>query len=353
MQTRSSNFSSTEQSIAWMRWWYRLTIPMNVARESERRARLVSIVVFLLLLDNLCYGISFFFTKSSTLPIVIGIETVLCIVALFFNRRQAYNTAGGILTLTYTLGIMVVIVLIPHVSIGLFPFFALLIIPQVLAATVLPPGWTFASTAFNIAFIFLMLELKPLAAGVTVAISLTYFFIVITMLLLVAGISFVLVKNLLFALQQRDTAEEAAVLDRQITAVAEVKAREKAQLEQSIRMIVEAQTRYANGEVDVRVPLTADNVLWSVAGALNNLFSRLQRQQEANHDSERVLHAVRLLQNIIALQQQGKPMPLYMPSGTIVDQLAMTLLPSSQFVHDKRHPSGSYRQRSNPSMSSR
>jgi methyl-accepting chemotaxis protein len=54
-------------------------------------------------------------------------------------------------------------------------------------------------------------------------------------------------------------------------------AEQKRQHDASIRSIVETHTRVANGDLEARVPLTQDNVLWQISGSLNKLLARLQR----------------------------------------------------------------------------
>lgn len=349
MLKNTSELFYSRQSAPWMQWWYSFTVPKHGTREIERKARLLSIVVFLILLDNIWYTTSALISGNKYLLFVIGAETVLSVIALMLNRRQATVAAGVVVTLTYTIGIMTVILPISYISLGIFAIFSLLIIPEIIVAALLPPVWVLVSAAFNVTFIFLMVQLKPHAADLSPSQGLSFFFIMVTMQLLVAGISFVLMRNLLYALRQRDSAEEYAILERQLAISAEAKAQEKEQLELSIRMIVDAQTRFANGDMEVRVPLNTDNVLWSVGGALNNLFLRLQRQQEASQDVQRVIRAVDVLHTIVVRQRQGRQTPLYVPSGTIVDQLAMVLLPSNMFEQDKAQ-SEALSQRSRPGM---
>ncbi|GCE16166.1 hypothetical protein KTT_60250 [Tengunoibacter tsumagoiensis] len=317
-----------------VKWWYQFTTPMSSDREIERKTRIFSLVVFLLLLDNIFYAASGILSGSIYLLSVLGIETVLTVVAIFFNRRSKVLLAGIIVTLTYTSGIMASIIPVQHISTGVFPLFALLIIPELLAAALLPALSILALAVLNSIFMLAIIELKPAVAGFTSFAVFSYFFILVSVLLLAAGISFVLVDGLQTALAQRNRAEEIAELERQLAIVAEAKAREKQQLDYSIQLINDAQARFANGEMDIRVPLTSNNVLWPVAGALNNLFVRLQRQQELQQNNERVIKAITNLHTIIQNQNQG---PAYHPSGTIVDQLAMALLPPHMFEQDKVH----------------
>ena len=131
-----------------------------------------------------------------------------------------------------------------------------------------------------------------------------------------AGISFLWVSSLQRALRERDQAEEVARLERDLSTQTEIMAQQKVQLEQSIDMILQTQMRVANGDLSARVPLNSENVLWSVAGTLNNLITRLQRARGAEEQLERTKSSADWLVAMLRNQKIGQQAERYASLAT-------------------------------------
>jgi UTP-glucose-1-phosphate uridylyltransferase len=146
----------------------------------------------------------------------------------------------------------------------------------------------------------------------------------------VAGISFLWASNLERALRERDRAEEVVRLERDLAEKSEQMIQQKEQLEHSIDVIIQTQATVANGNLNARVPLTADNVLWSVAGTLNNLIARLQRARATEVELKQTRTSAAQLAAIIRTRKHGQPAPNYIYNGTMIDTIAMEIFPPQE-----------------------
>ena len=61
-------------------------------------------------------------------------------------------------------------------------------------------------------------------------------------------------------------------------------AKQKLELEAGIQQLLQTHIQAANGDFNVRAPLTQDHVLWQIAYSLNNLLSRIQRLSQTESD---------------------------------------------------------------------
>ncbi len=327
----------------WERWWYSWTAPsmpsaMNMsleAREVVRQGRLTSIVIFILFFLNFGSIPSAVAGLNKALAVVLVISLTAMIVAIYLNRRGSVFWAGLIIVLVHAIGIMYNLFTTPSgLSFEVISSFAILIIPTLLAAALLPSYAVFVIAALNVLFCIFAINFMPHAKDFAPPMSLIIVQGVVlpgVIQIATAGISFLWVSSLHRALRERDQAEEVARLERDLSEQTEKMAQQKEQLEQSISMILQTQTRVANGDLNARVPLTSDNVLWSVAGTLNNLITRLQRSQQAEEQLERTKNSAGWLVSILRARKAGQSSARYSRTGTMVDPIAMELFTPAEF----------------------
>ena len=148
--------------------------------------------------------------------------------------------------------------------------------------------------------------------------------------LTIALISFLWVRSLERTLRERDRAQEIARLQHDLAIQSERLVRQKEQLERSIDLINQVQVRVASGDLNARVPLSQENVLWRVAGTLNNLIARLQRQSLIGQELEQTKADSLLLTKILQARKNNQVGPQYIRRGTVIDPIAMELLPLNQ-----------------------
>ena len=327
---------ATRKRRNYFNWWYRFTAPpippANASleeREIARQGRLTSIVIFILIFLNFGSVPSAVAGLNKALLFVLIASFAVIGASIVLNRRGSVFWAGLILVLVHAIGIMLNLYTTPSgLSFQVISSFAILILPTLLAAALLPSGAVFVFAVLNTLFCFFAVNFMPHAKGFNDPASLVFVQGVVLPAVVqgaTAGISFLWVSSLQRALRERDQAEEVARLERDLSEQTEIMAQQKVQLEQSINMILQTQTRVANGDLNARVPLTSENVLWSVAGTLNNLITRLQRAQGAEEQLERTKSSAGWLVSIMRDHKAGQPADRYTRTGTVIDPIAMEL----------------------------
>ncbi|MFL5663598.1 MAG: hypothetical protein ACJ8BW_20000 [Ktedonobacteraceae bacterium] len=283
-----------------LEWWYRLTAPAELPasaslaqRELVRRGRLASTIMFffvIVLIAVLPIGI---FGPNHI--IVLVVSTLLCVVvvALLFNRRGKSNITGLIVSVALNLGLFTVIRMSPG---GLAPsslgLFDLLVFTELFVASLLPVNWVFLAAAANIGFIVFDLSTQSRTPLFATVMATDFYPILVRPIALHMVVTIVLwlwVRSATQAIARADRAEVIATLEHAIAEQEHSVAQQKRLLDASIQQIVQTHMRVANGEFNARVPLTPENVLWQVAGSLNNLLSRLQRLRQFELEMQHVL----------------------------------------------------------------
>jgi hypothetical protein len=322
-------------------WWYNLTVPAEPTindpieeRENSRRAKLASTIMLILYILTIpAIAASFLGKNYQMIPLLAGMF-LATIIATLYNRRGKVNLAGLIMVVAYSAGMMTNIAAATGgLSLELAPWFTLLIIPEILVAALLSPGMAFAFAPIYIAFSVLAFLFMPRAAGTEEHLNIIFSNAVLLPGILqctVAGISFLWASNLERALRERDRAEEVVRLERDLAEKSEQMIQQKEQLEHSIDVIIQTQATVANGNLNARVPLTADNVLWSVAGTLNNLIARLQRARATEAELDQTRASAAHLAAIIRTRKHGQATPDYIYNGTMIDTIAMEIFPPQE-----------------------
>lgn len=168
--------------------------------------------------------------------------------------------------------------------------------------------------------------------------------------ILVAIVAFLWVRSTQRAIARADRAEVIAQLEHAIAQQEHKTAQEKRQLEISIRQIVQAHTQIANGDYNIRIPLVQGNVLWQIAGSLNNLLARLQRYR---HDSQQHQQMLQAIDHVTVEVRRAKSarQSVHVPrTGTPLDALLLELntpgptdVNFDQYSPSLKHPPELYR----------
>lgn len=271
-------------------WWYRISAPPPIPltaslkeREAYRRGRLASLVLLALLL--LIGGIAFpaeLPVGGLTSAVLLGFITCLVILAIWLNSRGHVIAAGIIAVIAPTLSLDIIITLLqPHglLSIGSANLYDAVVQIELIAVSLLPARAVFFSAGYNIAFVLVDFKLQPHSHDLDQLIATSgpdAIMRPIGLYLIVAFISYLWVRSATQAIARADRAETIALLERDLAKQANFIVQQKRRLDASIEQIMNIHVRVANGDLNARVPLTNDNVLWQIAGSLNNLLSRLQ-----------------------------------------------------------------------------
>ena len=133
-------------------------------------------------------------------------------------------------------------------------------------------------------------------------------------------------------MKRANRAEEVNKLIEELAEQQQQAIEEKQRLEESVQQIVHVHTQVANGDLNARVPLDQGNVLWLIAGSLNNLLSRLQRWRLDAKKQQQTEQAIQYL--IMAFQtakRQGTQINVQ-KTGTPIDSLIAEILNNSSFA---------------------
>lgn len=293
-----------------LEWWYKVTAPQDAQsgdsfdkRELIRRGRLASTILFffgIILLLVLSIGVV---GPNHIIAVVATILLLIVAIAAALNRQGYSNIAGLIISFALNLAIVVVILTSPGgLSASSLGLFDLLVFVELFVASLLPVNWVFVAATTNIAFIATDLLTQHRTPNFSVVMATDSYPILLRPIMLHIIVTVVLwlwVRSATQAIARADRAEVIASLEHAVAEQERAVAQQKRMLDRSIQQIVETHTRVANGDFSARVPLTQENVLWQIAGSLNNLLTRLQRLQYEVQELQGVKQEHRRLREVM------------------------------------------------------
>jgi hypothetical protein len=313
--------------------WFRYTSPPEPPstasykeKDLYRRGQLASMIMLALQIILFIIIPIGLFGPNKQIFITAVFLTIIIIISAIFNRRGKVNIAGVILSLSLNLGICLSIIRTPH---GLTPDsiaqFDLLVFSELFVASLLPVNWVWVSALFNIAFSSYELTYAPRTPLMQQVMSTSYYAVLsrpIQLHLLVTLVLFLWVVNANRAIKRADRAEEIARLQHNIAQQSKAIKEQKQLLDRSIDQIVDTLIRWSNGATNVRIPLNQENVLWQVAGSINNLLGRLQRSRQDSMLFQKTNDALRRFYEARS-RSNGGPILNWTRTNTPVDALVM------------------------------
>jgi hypothetical protein len=286
-------------------WWSRHTSlpdakPGATFAERERvgRTRIASpMMLFLAILLLLVAVIALLGHNPNLLPVVYTLYPII-LLCLFLNRKGQVTWVGILLSLGLVGGMCMTLV-ITALHGGLRPIdtqiLFLLFFDEMFFAMLLPIDVVFLVAGLNMLISFMVLFWAPHTPALTAFLAHGGTFSTLFRLgqihVLVSSSLWILVKTRQEQTERANTAEELVRLQHDLSELASQQAEQQAALEQSIRLIIAVHTRVANGDLDARVPLTRNLVLWNVAGQLNNLITRYQKARQEVLQAEQIIRA--------------------------------------------------------------
>jgi hypothetical protein len=281
---------------------------------------LIEIIINLLLIPTIGVFID-------QIVIVTGAIVILVILfACLINRRGWTVVAGTMVVGVLELVFFSFVLNRPggQLSSYALPFFDTLVFGVLFAALLLPEGAPFIVSLINSVFIVGAVLLLPRTDELNKILQVTPIADAAGRPILVQVISsivcYVWARSSRGALERADRATTIAVLEHSLVQQGREVAHQKQQLELSLRQIVEAYTRAANGDLSARVPTPQDYSLWEMVGLLNNALARLQRLQRSETELQQIKRAVSYLSETMR-QSGGKPIA-WPETGTIFDAIA-------------------------------
>lgn len=303
----------------WFAWWYRLSCPPEPPataplelRERFRRARLVSLVIFLMQLFVITSLPAGFSGTNPSLTILLIVDFVINIIAMICNRSGFITIAGLLVIFNVEMSMGSNIITTPHgLSLATLPLFDLLVIPLVLAASLLPVGFVFLFAVLNSAFAVLGTLFLPHTPELAAALHTSVFGLVslpVFIQVILAVIAFVWVRSANQAIARADRAEQIALLEHDISESRQRLAEQKEQLEAAIQLIAEGlmqATRDANFQ---RIP-TQGSVLWQIVGPINNMIARMQRLRFTEMEHQQYIRELEMLLGALRIAQETQQPP--------------------------------------------
>jgi hypothetical protein len=283
-----------------MAWWYtRSALPPPSPEASlqrkdlARRGRIASILLLLTIGVSLCILlpsglVQFAVAQRPFLLIIAAALVVICTGLVYLNRIGLTTLVGAVLILGNTVGNCYSILGPGQVLLTNVQLFDTLSISLLFAVALLPPWGVFVTAAGNLLVTAALLNMFPHEAAVTPHIA-NVISRAASVEISISVIAFLLVQIMRQAIARADRAEEIGKLQKALLKQEHAVAEQKRALDASILQIIDTQRRVANGDLDARVPLTPENVLWEVAGSLNNLLNRMRRGIQAEQELAQVL----------------------------------------------------------------
>lgn len=294
------------------------------AREKSRRARAAShLLLLMIVLMSFTMIVSIFMGNIPLLIISVAILPIIFVQA-WLNRRGRTDLVALSFIAATTIGTFALILSKPGgITLNGLRLYDNLIASLLLAVMLLPIRSIFYIAAINLLLVVVSLYL--FASSPVVDMLRASFLTVIYPFVFLEGMVVVLCwlwgTNMIQALQRADRAEEIAKLEQAISAQNWNAIKEKRKLEIAIEAIMETHIAVANGNYNIRVPLKKDNVLWPLAGALNNLLGRIQGWRRDSVELEKLQTTTsRIIKQIWHAKQTGRQ-PLFDRTGTMLDPL--------------------------------
>ncbi len=312
-----------------LEWWHRRMAPPEPSstanlkqREAHRRGRLIATILFLQILLDIFVVLTVGLFVNHFVILNTGLFIPVLVIAGWLNRRGRVIISGIFAVCFAELSIFALILTYPGgLSTFALPFYDLLAIVVLLAVSLLPEKSAFVFALINILFIvgslFLMQKSEELAALLQTPAAVDAIVRPVSIQIICAFVSYLWVRSAKKALERADRATSIAALEHSLAQQGQQVEREKQQLEEGIRQIVETHRRIAQGDLSARVPLSPDNVLWQVAGLLNNALARLQRLQHAETELQQVRRLVDYLGE--ALHHSPGKLIAWSQTGTVFD----------------------------------
>jgi hypothetical protein len=314
-------------------WWHRIAAPpppsANASlrdREAYRRGKYISntLLAMVIMMATILVLIGGFINHSLIANLV-PTFLVTC-SAVFFNRRGKVIVAGILVVLVQDASIMTILLGFTSFSAYLLPVFDLLVISELFAASLLPPYFVFFDAFLHLVYFVCALtflfhkdaQLTALLAQPAIFVDILTKPIVIQFI--TAIVSFTWMRSVTYSVERANRATSIAILEKNMAEQSQLEATQKHQLESEIREIIDVHSHVANGDFDVRVSLRQGNLLWPVAGSLNNLIARLRNSLK---DVQRLRQTDEAIMRFFQARNecQNGPIP-WQQTGTSIDVLA-------------------------------
>lgn len=265
-------------------------------RDQMRQKQVVNVILAVIVVFQLINlpGAILMHSAISIGTVVLGL--VLCAIAMIFNFQGRVIIVSLLLIAVVDLGCGLMLLTTPMgLDASDLPIFDVLIVSEIIAVSLISPMSVFPVALSNIVFIIadLLFQPRTMQLDMVLKSDMAYNAIAqpISLQIVVAVVSFVWVRNALFALSRADRAEEIAEIRRK-------EAERQKILDEGVQHLSQVLTQAANGDRTVRANMGQDNILWRVGNSLNLLLTRTGRmgvlEQENRHLRQEVVRVTEL-----------------------------------------------------------
>lgn len=335
-------------------WWYALAAPPAASKDSPlherafiRKSRFTSIILLIEMIYHVLYlyiVVVAIHAPTAALPISI---TIGCfVIGIILNRFRQLRAANIIAFVAIELSMCFFFI---GQSFGAGGFslnnlavLSILVSPDIIAVSLFPVWVALSLSTFNCMFVIIILAFFPKTPDMVHQLAIIGpldYFQAVSIQAVVTLVSLFWANSTLHEMKRADNAEEVNKLIQALMTHQKAALQNKQQLEESIQKIVAVHSRVANGDFNVRVPLDHGNVLWSIAGSLNNLLARAQSwRQDAQRLQQTEMAIQQALHAIQQAKKQGTSQRLQ-KTGTRLDPLVAEITGEGFVYHSSPHGS--------------
>lgn len=317
-------------------WWYKISLPVRDAdttpaqRERTRYARLTTNFTLLMLIFTIALTpLSVFYAFNPAAPIIalIGLGEVLA--AVIFNKL-GLNILAAIMIVASTTGNVMGTMITNPLDPSLLPIFGALVIPIILSGSLMPPVAALVDGVINTAIILLTVILQHHTPAYDDMMRLRLYSVAvalpITVQIIVAVVTYVIMRNLILTIRRADRAEEIIELQKTIAEFEHTNSQDRQQLEEGLALIAQVHADIARGNFNVRMPLGNESVFWPIVVSLNSLLHNIQQWKNNAEQLEQLQQiigsAAQELQKGRAMQ---RPALFQRRTGTSLDPLLVEI----------------------------
>jgi hypothetical protein len=303
-------------------------------RKEVRRQQVVTFILFVIFLFQLISLPGAIMMKSALSIGTVMLGIALCGIAMLFNRMGKVGIVSILLILVVDLGCGLML-LTPGMGMGgsmssmggmggmasmgsassvsldvsEFPTFDLLVVSELIAASLLPTVSIFPVAVSNILFIVGMVAFMPHTTALDQLLKSPMAYNVlsqpISLQLVVAAITFMWVRSALRAAVRADRAEEIAVLQQSKAELQQREVEQKHLMETGINELLQGLALGVNGKETI-INLKQDHMLWKVGNAVNLMLTRLRRTRQIDLENTRLrAQIVQMRERLLEVQVLG------------------------------------------------
>ncbi len=189
------------------------------------------------------------------------------------------------------------------------PTFDLLVVSELIAASLLPTASIFPVAITNILFILGMVAFMPhtVALNQLLKSPMAYNSLAqpISLQLVVAAITYMWVRSALRAALRADRAEEIAALQQSKAELQQREVEQKHLMETGINELLQGLVQGVNGQ-EALINLKQDHMLWKVGNAVNLILTRLRRTRQVDQENTRLrAQIVQMREKLLEVQVMG------------------------------------------------